>query len=349
MDELERKDVYFSIFKNEISNQNDFLSLINYVCNYLTREKKKLEKPIRLLNSEQNFSLLNLFILTFEYILKNNRILSQKFGIDILKLLKEICLKFCIFLNQLDVEINIENFIENCDIQDILTNELIIEYLFNTCGLQFNKNSMNLSLNEDSLRIIKFFGSYIRNKLNYVPYSQFFNQKESSPLYFVIHIVEAIVFSFGTFFYYVLMENSEFRNKITQFFLNPSYKESQVFLIICDIIRHLFNLFIIFKIDNKIIELNRDLLKSIDFIHIICFLFFSLNSKLFIIENNNLIKIEHQLFTLLTDVRSKFISTTAVEPIKKVKKKNDISTIENKKKKQVQLNLFGKKIYYSDK
>ena len=346
MEELERLDINFSIFKDEISNQNDFLSLINYVCNYLTREKKKLEKPIRLLNSEQNSSLLNLLILTFEYILKNNSILSKKFGLEIIIILNEICLKFCIFLNQLDAEINIEKFIENCDIQDILTKELIIEYLFDTCGLHLNKNSMNLSLNENSLRILKFFGAYIRNKMNYVPYSQFFNQKENNPLYFIIHIAEAIVLSFGTFFYYVLMEQSKFRNKITQVFLDTSYKNSEEFLLICDFIKQLFNLFILFKTNNNFRELNKDLLKSIDFIHLINFLFFSFNSKLFIIERDNLFKIEHQLFNILTDVRSKFISTTTVELIKKVKKK---STIENKRKKPVQLNLFGKKIYYSDK
>ncbi|GAI66493.1 unnamed protein product, partial [marine sediment metagenome] len=89
------------------------------------------------------------------------------------------------------------------------------------------------------------------------------------------------------------------------------------------------------------IELNKFIVNTVGY-----FLFFSFNSKLFIIERDNLFKIEHQLFNILTDVRSKFISTTTVELIKKVKKK---TTIENKRKKPVQLNLFGKRIYYSDK
>lgn len=349
MEDLKRKDIDFLILRDEIFNFDDFLSIINYICNYLTRKKKKLEKPIRLLNFEQNSSLLNLFILTFEHIIENNNFFFQEFGLEVINLLKEICLKFCIFLNQLDVEIDIEEFIENCDIQYLPNDDLIIENLFNSCGLHFNKTSMNLSLNENSLRIIKFFGAYINNKLNYVPYSQFFNQKEDDPLYFVINIVEAIVFSFGTFFYYVLLEQSKVRNKITQIFLNTSNRNSEEFLLICDFIKLLFNLFILSKINIKFIELNKNIIESIDFNNLIYFLFFSFNSKLFLIERDDLIKIEHQFFNILTNIRSKFISKTTVIPKEKPKKKKNVNLIKTEKKKPVQLNLFGKKIYYMDR
>ncbi len=346
--ELKKRGIYLQIFEEELSNKNNLLLLLSKISKYLIKSQKGIQKSIKLLNFDCNYSILDLLIITFEYILQNNNNFSEKFGNSFNILIKELSLKYCLFYKKFNEKININDIFENHNLNFLLIKDLPIEIQIGLFGLDYNGIDGNLSLTKETIQIFNFFGAFIRDKISFIPYSHFFNQTRDSPLRIYIIIIESILLSFSLFFYYILLEDSKIRNDVFDVYLNPKYKQTDNFKALRDIIKDIYFIIIYLNVDNKFIEENENLINSINFTDIFNNIFFLFNTKLFLMEQNNFYKIENQLFSIFTEIRLRFLRLfdkksllSYHEELSHIKKKR-------KQKKIFQLSLLGEKIYYAE-
>lgn len=337
---LKKKGIYLELFENEIGQQNKGILLTKHISDFIIHSRKKIIKSIWLLNSPMNNSILNLLIKAFNFFCSFNKFFIERFDSNFFYVINEVSEKFCYFFNRFNKKFGLNDFFNDTNQNSKINNLSVLGFLLDTLGLDYDEIGDYIFLNRDSLQIFDFYGAFIRDKVEFLPYALFFSQELNSPYYLFIRIIEALIFSYGLLIYYILLEDLKIRKEILNIFIQPLCEKNENYALLCDIIKNLFLIFIKLNLESEIIEDNYDIINSVDFSQIIKKFFLKFNAKLYIIEKKEMDRVNHQIFRVFTEIRAKPFNKKF---FKANQNKAQIIT-KSIKKNTIQVNLFGNRV-----
>ena len=337
---LKKKGIYLELFETEIGQQKKGILLAKHISDFIIQGRKKIIKSIWLLNSPMTNSILNLLIKAFNFFCSFNKFFIERFDSEFFYVINEVSEKFCYFYNRFNKKIGLNDFFNDKNQNSKINNLSVLGFLLNTLGLDYDEIGNYIFLNRDSVQIFDFYGAFIRDKVEFLPYALFFSQELKSPYYLFIRIIEALIFSYGLLVYYILLEDLKIRKEILNIFIQPSCEKNEDYALLCDIIKNLFLIFIKLNLDSKIIDDNFVIINSVDFSQIIKKIFLKFNAKLYIIEKKEIDRVNHQIFRVFTEIRAKPFNKKFIKPNQN---KAQIVT-KSRKKSTIQINLFGNRV-----